>query len=193
MVNKNLVLAEHQTLETERLILRKLQLEDAQEMFNYASNPEVARFTSFEPHDSIETTKATIAKFFLPNSLYHWGIVEKTSGQLIGEIFLNPINEKTVELGWILNQDRWGKGLCQKQPECPFELFFNELGIEVIQAEHLTENAKSGRVMEKLGMKHLGKVYSYFPKFENPLLTDYWAINQKRIYFTSLTYERKVF
>ena len=92
MVNKNLVLAEHQTLETERLILRKLQLEDAQEMFNYASNPEVARFTSFEPHDSIETTRATIAKFFLPNSLYHWGIVEKTSGQLIGEIFLNPIN-----------------------------------------------------------------------------------------------------
>ena len=42
MVNINLVLAEHQTLETERLILRKLQLEDAPEMFNYASNPEVA-------------------------------------------------------------------------------------------------------------------------------------------------------
>ena len=52
MVNINLVLAEHQTLQTERLILRKLQLEDAPEMFNYASNPEVARFTSFEPHDS---------------------------------------------------------------------------------------------------------------------------------------------
>ena len=39
MVNINLVLAEHQTLQTERLILRKLQLEDAPEMFNYASNP----------------------------------------------------------------------------------------------------------------------------------------------------------
>ncbi|MFK5277148.1 GNAT family N-acetyltransferase, partial [Lactococcus lactis] len=64
MVNINLVLAEHQTLQTERLILRKLQLEDAPEMFNYASNPEVARFTSFEPHDSLETTRATIAKFF---------------------------------------------------------------------------------------------------------------------------------
>ena len=32
--------------------------------------------------------------------------------------------------------------------------------------------------MEKLGMKHLGKVYSYFPKFKNPLLTDYWAITK---------------
>ncbi|MDU7039986.1 MAG: GNAT family N-acetyltransferase, partial [Lactococcus lactis] len=49
MVDINLILAEHQTLETERLILRKLQLEDATEMFNYASNPEVVRYTSFEP------------------------------------------------------------------------------------------------------------------------------------------------
>ncbi|PCS19770.1 hypothetical protein RU92_GL001288 [Lactococcus cremoris subsp. tructae] len=61
---------------------------------------------------------------------------------------------------------------------CLFELCFNELGIEVIQAEHLTENSKSGRVMEKLGMKHLGKVYSYFPKFKQPILTDYWAITK---------------
>ncbi len=178
MVNINLVLAEHQTLQTERLILRKLQLEDAPEMFNYASNPEVARFTSFEPHDSLETTRATIAKFFLPNSLYHWGIVEKTSGQLIGEIFLNPINEKTVELGWILNQDHWGKGIMPETAECLLALSFDKLEVKVIQAKHFTENAKSGRVMEKLGMKHLGKVYSYFPKFENPLLTDYWAITR---------------
>lgn len=178
MVNINLVLAEHQTLQTERLILRKLQLEDAPEMFNYASNPEVARFTSFEPHDSLETTRATIAKFFLPNSLYHWGIVEKTSGQLIGEIFLNPINEKTVELGWILNQDHWGKGIMPEATECLLALSFDKLEVKVIQAKHFTENAKSGRVMEKLGMKNLGKVYSYFPKFKSPLLTDYWAITK---------------
>ena len=152
--------------------------ENGPEMFNYASNPEVARFTSFEPHDSLETTRATIAKFFLPNSLYHWGIVEKTSGQLIGEIFLNPINEKTVELGWILNQDHWGKGIMPEATECLLALSFDKLEVKVIQAKHFTENAKSGRVMEKLGMKHLGKVYSYFPKFKNPLLTDYWAITK---------------
>lgn len=88
MVNINLVLAEHQTLQTERLILRKLQLEDAPEMFNYASNPEVARFTSFEPHDSLETTRATIAKFFLPNSLYHWGLLKKLQVSSLVKFFL---------------------------------------------------------------------------------------------------------
>ncbi|KZK06600.1 acetyl transferase [Lactococcus cremoris] len=178
MVDINLILAEHQTLATERLILRKLQLEDATEMFNYASNPEVVRYTSFEPHDSVETTKSTIANFFLPDGLNHWGIVEKTSGQLIGEIFLNIIKEKIVEFGWILNQNSWGKGYMPEAARCLFKLCFNELGIEVIQAEHLTENSKSGRVMEKLGMKHLGKVYSYFPKFKQPILTDYWAITK---------------
>ena len=53
MVNINLDLAEHQTLQTERLIFRKLQFEDAPEVFHYASNTEVARFTSFQPHYSL--------------------------------------------------------------------------------------------------------------------------------------------
>ena len=93
-------------------------------------------------------------------------------------IINNPINEKTVELGWILNQDHWGKGLMPEAAECLLALSFDKLEVKVIQAKHFTENAKSGRVMEKLGMKHLGKVYSYFPKFKNPLLTDYWAITK---------------
>lgn len=88
MVNINLVLAEHQTLETERLILRKLQLEDAPEMFNYASNPEVARFTSFEPHDSIETTRATIAKFFCLTASIIGGLLKKLQVSLLVKFFL---------------------------------------------------------------------------------------------------------
>ena len=98
MVNINLVLAEHQTLETERLILRKLQLEDAPEMFNYASNPEVVRYTSFEPHDSVETTKSTIANFFLPDGLNHWGIVEKLQDNSLGKFFLILSKKKLLNL-----------------------------------------------------------------------------------------------
>ena len=65
-----------------------------------------------------------------------------------------------------------------KAAECLLALSFDKLEVKVIQAKHFTENAKSGRVMEKLGMKNLGKVYSYFPKFKSPLLTDYWAITK---------------
>ena len=179
MNHRNLILAEAQNLETKRLILRKITLDDANEIFAYASNPDVARYTSFKPHDCLETTKLTIANFFLPNSLYHWGIVEKTSGQLIGEIFVKQINDKTVEFGWILNQNNWGRGYVPEAAKCLFALCFDQLEIELIQANHLPENTKSGRVMEKLGMKRLGQIYSYFPKFKKPILTDYWAITKK--------------
>ncbi|WP_461221207.1 GNAT family N-acetyltransferase [Lactococcus cremoris] len=104
--------------------------------------------------------------------------MKKLQDNSLGKFFLILSKKKIVEFGWILNQNSWGKGYMPEAARCLFELCFNELGIEVIQAEHLTENSKSGRVMEKLGMKHLGKVYSYFPKFKQPILTDYWAITK---------------
>lgn len=178
MSDKNLLLAEHETLETTRLFLRKLELSDAEEMFEYASDPMVARYTSFNPHDSLDTTKLTLANFFLPNRLTHWAMIEKTSGKLIGEITFHFINDKIVEFGWVLNRKFWGKGYAVEAGQALFALCFNFLGVEVIQAQHLVENKNSGRVMEKLGMTQLGQVYSYFPKFEKPVLTRYWALSK---------------
>lgn len=98
MVDINLILAEHQTLETERLILRKLQLEDATEMFNYASNPEVVRYTSFEPHDSVEITKSTIANFFCLMVSIIGELLKKLQDNSLGKFFLILSKKKLLNL-----------------------------------------------------------------------------------------------
>jgi ribosomal-protein-alanine N-acetyltransferase len=48
------------TLETERLILRRLSMDDAEDIFAYASDPEVPRYMLWEVHESIEDTKGFI-------------------------------------------------------------------------------------------------------------------------------------
>ncbi len=77
MSTTNLILAQHNTFLTEHLFLRKLKLEDATEMNAFTSDPEVARYTSWLPHESLEETQRIIANLFLPNQLHHWGLWRK--------------------------------------------------------------------------------------------------------------------
>lgn len=68
-MNRNVILAEHQRFETERLILRKVEITDAEAMFEYGSDPETVRFITIPPYEDIEATKAGIADFFCSEPL----------------------------------------------------------------------------------------------------------------------------
>ena len=78
-------LAKHPIIETERLVLRPVTLNDAQEMFDYASDKENTRYT-FPTNQSLEETKNNIAQFYLANPLGRWGIELK-----IVESLLEPL------------------------------------------------------------------------------------------------------
>ena len=75
-----------QTLETDRLFLRQLLPEDAEQMYtNWASDPEVTRFLRWEPHKNALETVGLLAAWatLYPNpDYYQWAIVEKASGQV---------------------------------------------------------------------------------------------------------------
>ena len=79
-----------QTLETDRLFLRQLLPEDAEQMYtNWASDPEVTRFLRWEPHKNALETVGLLAAWatLYPNpDYYQWAIVEKASGQVFGSI-----------------------------------------------------------------------------------------------------------
>jgi len=100
----DLFLAQNQSFETERLLLRKITLADAQAIFEYASDEETARFVSFEPYENLDRTKEGIAGFFMKDPLAKFGIVEKASGKLIGTIDFRISGDKMAEFGWCLNK-----------------------------------------------------------------------------------------
>ncbi|WP_323744647.1 GNAT family N-acetyltransferase [Thermaerobacillus caldiproteolyticus] len=104
------------TLETERLILHKFTLDDAQDMFDYASKPEVSRFVPWEAHRSVEDSYNFInyiLKQYEVGKLAPWAIALKENNKVIGTIDFvdwSPSHYR-AEIGFILSKDYWGKGL----------------------------------------------------------------------------------
>ncbi len=105
-------LAKHPIIETERLVLRPVTLDDAEAMFEYASDKETTRYT-FPTNQSLEETKNNIAQFYLANQLGRWGIELKNSGEFIGTIDLHKIDTvlKKAAIGYIIHQKYWNQGL----------------------------------------------------------------------------------
>lgn len=150
-------------LETERLVLRRFTLDDAQDLLECASDPEVPKYTSWEQHKTIDDAIQTINQIM---SIYDdtgtkrwtWGIEHKADdNKLIGTftIWGEPEHAR-AEIGYILGRPYWGQGLVSEAAREVLRFGFNELGLNRIQASCDLENIASARVMEKNGMTYEG-------------------------------------
>ncbi len=177
-MNFKVELAEHEVFETERLILRKIELSDAEQMYEFTSDPEVTRFVTYVTHESLECTQNAIIDYFIPNRLESWGIVNRETNEVIGTIDLR-IKGDSGTFGWALNRNYWGQGLVPEAATVLRDFAFEVLGLKVLIAQHYTENQKSGRVMEKIGMRKIGQIWVYVAKEEKSVLADYWALTHE--------------
>lgn len=149
-------------LETDRLILRKFKIEDAQNMFdNWASNPNVTKFLTWGPHESVEITKMIIndwLKGYEEENYYQWAIEVKEIGEPIGSISVVRINETVneVEIGYCIGEKLWHQGYTSEAFKRVIDFLFNEVGAKRICAKHDTDNPNSGRVMLKCGLEREG-------------------------------------
>ncbi len=146
-------------LKTKRLLLRKFQLDDASKVQKLAGNFNVAKMTLNIPfpyemgmaeawistHDENWETKSGVA----------YAIVKLASRELLGTISLVRIDGLEGELGYWIGEPYWGMGYCTEAARELIRFSFQSLGLEKIVAEHLTANPASGKVMEKVGMKHV--------------------------------------
>ena len=154
MENLYVKLAAYREIETERLHLRPVTLEDAPAMFEYASDEAVTRYT-FPTNQSLEETKNNIAQFYLANPLGRWGIELKSTGEFIGTIDLHKMDTvlKKAAIGYIIHQKYWNQGLTTEANRAVIELAFEEIGMNKLTALHDKDNPASGKVMEKSGMR----------------------------------------
>lgn len=149
-------------LETERLLLRRFQAQDAQAMFdNWASNPNVTKYLTWQPHESVQATQTLVCDWvesYASPDFYQWAIELKTLGQPIGSISVVRIEEKVdeCEIGYCIGEQWWGKGLTTEAFKRVIEFLFEEVGANRISAKHDTENIGSGKVMQKSGLTYEG-------------------------------------
>ena len=149
-------------LETERLLLRKMRLDDARAMFAYASDPEVTRYVLFETHRSIEDSEAFLrlaVEGYERGDFGGWGVVLKDSGAFVGTCGVDygyAPEHARAELGYVLSREHWGKGLIPEAVRAVIRFGFGRMELNRIQARCMAENTASARVMEKAGMTYEG-------------------------------------
>ncbi len=146
-------------IETERLILRRFRIEDAEDMFNnWASDPEVTKYLTWPAHRSVEVTKALLNDLvprYEDGGCFNWAMELKETGSVIGNISVVGLNEATqaADMGYCMSRAHWGKGLMPEALRAVMEFLFDEAELNRVSACHDLNNPKSGRVMEKAGMK----------------------------------------
>lgn len=150
-------------LETERLILRRFTLEDAPDMYaNWASDSEVTKYLTWPTHLNADMSRRFLGwcvdQYEKPD-YYCWGIEDKATHRLIGNIAAVECDEDVdaVALGWVLGRAWWGQGIMPEAARAAARFFFDEVGVNRIWSYHDAENQKSGRVMQKLGMRYEGR------------------------------------
>ena len=148
-----------QTIETERLILRRFVETDAQAMFdNWASHSENLTYVMWNPHLNVEQTRNSIAnwvKSYDNPNYYKWAICLKDNPDyVIGDISLVSVDEtnSSCEIGYILGMDYWGRGLVTEALKAVLSYCLDEIEFKEVNAFYASLNPASGRVMEKAGM-----------------------------------------
>ena len=151
------------TLETERLTLTMYTLEDAQGLYEYASNPNVGPNAGWKPHESVEESREIIQELFLPAE--SWAIRLKGSDRIIGTIGLEHDrhrDENSKEIGYSLAEDMWGQGLMTEACQEVLRFAFEEAGLAQVGICTSPDNKRSQSVIRKCGFVYEGCIrHSY--------------------------------
>lgn len=144
-------------LETERLILRKFKIEDAEGMYkNWATDKECNKYLSWDLHKNIDETKKVIQSWIdeYKNGSYNWIVEIKNTHEVIGSITAVHFRKKhsNCELGYCYGSKYWNKGYGTEALKEIIRFFLEDVGLYLVEAHHISGNPASGRIMEKAGM-----------------------------------------
>jgi ribosomal-protein-alanine N-acetyltransferase len=147
-------------LATERLTLRTLTLEDAPDLFAYASDPATTVFVEWPRHETVADSRTHIRRLLTHHAVgnYHWGITDRKDTRLIGTcgFIATTLAHRRAEIVYTVAPDRWGQGIATEAAAAIIRFGFVNLDLNRIEARCLPEHAASRRVMAKLGMTFEG-------------------------------------
>jgi ribosomal-protein-alanine N-acetyltransferase len=159
------------TIRTERLILRPLTLADAQAVHRLAGDRAIADTTLLVPHpypkEAADVFITGVTNDWVDKKSAVFAITLQNTGELRGTIGL-VLEQKhaRAEMGYWVGVPFWGQGICTEAAQRLLQFGFETLELNKIQAHHFSRNPASGRVMQKLGMKHEGHLRQHVRKWD---------------------------
>lgn len=148
-------------LQTDRLILRKITRLDLEDVFEYASDPEVSKYLLWYPHVDKKFTLQylkILEREYRKMNFFDWGVTVSESGKMIGTCGFTAFDiiNNSAEIGYVLNADYWGQGYAEEMIRKILDFGFNVLGLHRIEAKMMCQNTSSSKVAEKCGMRFEG-------------------------------------
>jgi RimJ/RimL family protein N-acetyltransferase len=158
-------------LETERLLLRRFTMDDADLLFELDNDPVVMRYVN----GGVPVSREEIVDETLPAFLSYyerfegygfWAAIEKQSGRFLGWFHFRPApgaGPLEPELGYRLHQVAWNQGFATEGSRALINLGFAKLGCERVTAEAMAVNVASRRVMQKAGLRYVRTFHQDWP------------------------------
>lgn len=169
--------------ETPRLILREIEEQDEDALFELDSDPEVHNYLGNKPIQNKEQIRLVIAfirQQYEDNGIGRWAVEDKSTGQFIGwaglKFFRDEVNGHSdfYELGYRFMKKHWGKGYATESAKASVDYGFSELKLKEIFAMTDINNQASKKVLIKTGFEHI-TVFDF-----NAEPTDWFKINPAR-------------
>lgn len=146
-------------LETERLLLRPITMEDAVDVYEYSKGAEVGPNAGGKPHADLEETKEILNTVFIGQEGV-FGIVWKENGKMIGSVGLiqDPKRENPGSrmLGYAISREYWGRGIMTESVKAVICFGFDIMQLDLISAYCYPANERSRHVLKKCGFEYEG-------------------------------------
>jgi RimJ/RimL family protein N-acetyltransferase len=144
-------------LVTERLLLRRSRPEDAEVISAYRTDPDVSRYQGWDRTDVAGVREAIVEMAGRvpgqPGGWVQFTIEELGTGQVVGDVGLNPLDEQgVIEIGYTLAPEFQGRGYATEAVGALVAYAFDVLDAEVVRAYAAAVNTPSIRLAERVGL-----------------------------------------
>ncbi len=169
------------TIETERLLLRRMKIADYVDMYEYSCLDRVTKYLLWNSHPDARYTRdylAYIQSQYRAGEFYDWAVVHKDTNKMIGTCGFARLDfeNNSAEIGYVLNPEFWRKGYATEAVKKIIDFGFHTLNLHRIEARYIVGNEVSRHVMEKCGMTFEGVHKSSLFVKDNYVNVGYCAI-----------------
>ena len=173
------------SIETERLILRKVTLSDAEEIFHcWCNDEDVTRWLTWNPHKSVAETVEIVSRWvseYDDQNTVRYVIAEKASGKLIGSIDVVSFHCGVPVVGYCSGKKFWNRGYMTEACKA-FLGELKRLGYKLAEIRAVVENVGSNRVIQKCGGVLEATVWAYLDQKDDVCKCNSYVIDLEDLY-----------
>ena len=181
-------------IETSRLMLKAVRIEDAADIYTYVQNPNVLRYTTgTTPREFAETEDFVRGLANKPDGASAWAIRRKGYSGVIGVVeFGTHDNNTRGSVDYALSEEYWNQGVMTEAVRAVLDWAFQTFpGLDSVSSSAMTANPASTRVQEKCGMQIVRREHRKWDKFDEPVEMAFCSITREEWKAANITVPAK--